>query len=261
VSAAEDWARDLASWAIPPEILARRPEDPWAFRVASFVRATEQAMTVDTPSLRRAREAIPPGGSVLDVGCGAGAASLPLCPPAASVAGIDESPGMLSAFADQAVALGIDHREIQGRWPDVAHDVNEADVVVCNHVLYNIADLGPFVLAMAHRARRRTVIEMTSEHPRVWMRPLWRALHDIDRPTRPVADDAIAVLRELGIEPHVERWLRPTPMKDETIDELVESVRDGLCVNVDRDAEIAEVLRNEPPPAEREITTLWWDAS
>jgi SAM-dependent methyltransferase len=259
VSAAEEWARALHSWTIPSDILARAPQDPWAFPVASFVRATEQAKTFDSPSLRRAREALPLGGSVLDVGCGAGAASMPLCPPAAAVVGVDESAGMLAAFAEQAAAHNVDHREIEGRWPDVAHEVAIADVVVCNHVLYNIADLASFVAALTDHARGRTVIELTSEHPRAWMRPLWRAIHDIDRPTRPVADDAIVVLTEVGIEPHVERWARPTPMKDEPIEELAAFVRVALCVNDDRDPEIVEALRKDPPAAEREITTLWWD--
>jgi len=261
VGAAEDWARDLASWAIPADIAARTPQDPWASRVPSFVRATEQAMTFDSPSLRRAREALPPGGSVLDVGCGAGAASLPLCPPAAKVVGVDGSAAMLAAFSERAAATGIDHIEIEGRWPDVINKVAPADVVVCNHVLYNIADLGPFVAALTSRARRRTVIEMTSEHPRAWMHPFWRVLHGIDRPTSPVADDAIAVLVELHVKPNVERWVLPTPMRGDTMEELTAFVRDALYVNEDRDPEIVEVLRKRPPPAEREITTLWWDAS
>jgi SAM-dependent methyltransferase len=261
VSAAADWARDLASWAIPPEIMRPAPQDPWAFRVDQFVRATEQAMSFDSPSLHRAREAVSPGGTVLDVGCGAGAASLPLVPPARSVVGVDDSAGMLAAFAELAEKRGAHHLEIAGVWPEIADQVEAADVVVCNHVLYNIADLGPFVTALGDHARRRVVIEITSEHPRAWMRPLWRAIHDIDRPTRPVADDALAVLDELGIGAGAERWTRPTPMKDDTIEELAAWVRDALCVTAERDPDIVEALRSHPAPDEREITTIWWDVN
>lgn len=260
MSAAEEWARDLASWAIPPEIMARAPQDPWAFRVDTFVRAAEQAMTLDSPSLRLAREALPPGGTVLDVGCGAGAASLPLVPPAGVVVGVDGSAGMLAAFAEQAEKRGAEHREVEGSWPEVADRAESADAVVCNHVLYNIADLQPFVVALGEHARRRVVIEMTSEHPRAWMRPLWRAIHDIDRPTRPVAADALAVLAEAGIDVNVERWNRPTPMKDDSIEELTEFVREALCVGPDRDPDIVAALTADPPPAEREITTIWWNS-
>jgi len=260
VGAAEDWARDLASWAIPPDILAKAPRNPWGWPIAQFVRATEQAMTFSSPSLRRAREALAgDGGSVLDVGCGAGAASLPLCPPAGSIVGVDESAEMLAAFDELARARGIDHHTVRGRWPDVSGDVSAADVVVSNHVLYNVGDIEPFVVALADHSRERTVIEITSEHPRAWHAPLWRALHGIDRPTKPTVDDLVIVLAELGIEAGVERWMHPTRMRDASLDEEVALVRAALCLNADRDLEIAAALRKHPPPAEREIATLWWD--
>ena len=257
MGAAEEWAGALASWAIPPEILAAAPEDPWAWPVSSFVRATAHAMARDTPSARRGREAVPEGGTVLDVGCGAGAASLPLCPPAAVVVGVDRDDEMLAAFAEQASARGVEHREISGPWPGVMDAVSAADVVVCHHVLYNIGDLEPFVTAMADRARNRFVIEMTAEHPRAWSAPIWRALHGIERPTRPTAEDAIEVLAELGVAVHVERWVSemdPTPSA-----ELVPMVRRALCLPAARDPDVAKALAEHPPPSSRAHVTLWAD--
>ena len=43
-SAAQRWADDLASWAIPPDILERAPEPPWGFPVACFARGAEMAL-------------------------------------------------------------------------------------------------------------------------------------------------------------------------------------------------------------------------
>jgi SAM-dependent methyltransferase len=259
VDAARDWAAALASWDIPPEIMATAPADPWAWAVARRVRATEQALTTDSPSVRRAREALPDGGSVLDVGCGAGSASLPLCPPATSVVGVDEDAEVLAAFAEQAERRGVAHHEIVARWPDGADEVAAADLVACHNVIYNVADIEPFVAALADHARRRTVIEVTSEHPRAWMSPLWRVVHGIDRPVHPNVDDAIEVLAQLGIEPLVERWIRPSPMSRDTEEELVAFVRQALCLGLDRDPDVASVLREHPPPKERELATLWWD--
>src|SRR5206468_680590 len=83
----------------------------WGCPSGLFARSTEEALTTGgaltyggqtSPSVRRALEALPEGGSVLDVGAGAGAASLPLCPPAAAVTAVDQSPAMLAAFADLA---------------------------------------------------------------------------------------------------------------------------------------------------------------
>ena len=152
------------------------------------------------PSQRRAREALPDGGSVLDVGAGGGAASLPLCPPASPSPAVDQSAGMLAAFAGLAEKQGVAHREVEGLWPAVAGDVGPADVVVCHHVLYNVGDLVPFVLALTDHARRRVVVEITADHPQSASTTLWLHFHGNVRPTRPTAADAAAVLRDLGFD-------------------------------------------------------------
>src|SRR5919197_1514147 len=110
-NAAQRWREDLDSWAIPPEILDAAPESPWGFPPSLFTRAAQEALDkqadAPTPSLRRALEALPDGGSVLDVGAGGGAASLPLCPPAATVTAVDQSPEMLARFAELAERQGV----------------------------------------------------------------------------------------------------------------------------------------------------------
>ena len=81
MSVAERWSEALAGWAIPEEILAVAPESPWGFPTEVFVTAAREALVAPpTPTHRRALEALPLGGVVLDVGAGAGAASLPLTP-------------------------------------------------------------------------------------------------------------------------------------------------------------------------------------
>ncbi|MCI0345680.1 MAG: methyltransferase domain-containing protein, partial [Chloroflexi bacterium] len=197
--AAEGWAEALAAWAIPPEILADAPEDPWAYPVGHFIHAAEESLVRDTPSLHRALEGLPVGGTVLDVGCGAGAASLPLAQHVSALIGVDQSREMLHAFAERAASLGVAHSEIAGRWPDVSASAPMADVVLCHHVLYNVPDIGPFVRALSGHARRRVVLEMTAEHPRSWESALWRELHRIERPLRPTADDAVMLLGDLGV--------------------------------------------------------------
>src|SRR2546430_2930411 len=77
-SAERRWREDLAAWAIPQHILDAAPESPWHFPVELFARRADAAQSRMTASTLRALEALPMDGSVLDVGCGAGAASLPL---------------------------------------------------------------------------------------------------------------------------------------------------------------------------------------
>src|SRR5581483_9636651 len=113
---ARRWRDDLDSWEIPADILAAAPETPWGCPTTLFARSAEEAVATDgaltaagerSPSVRRALEALPDGGSVLDVGAGGGAASLPLCPPAASVTAVDQSAEMLAAFSEVAGKQGI----------------------------------------------------------------------------------------------------------------------------------------------------------
>jgi SAM-dependent methyltransferase len=259
MSAADDWADALAEWAIPQEILDAAPADPWEYPVAHFARVADRPPDRSSPSYLRAFEALREGGVVLDVGCGAGAASLPLVPRAGRLVGLDESDGMLAAFAERADAAGVAHDELRGRWPDARGEVAAADVVVCHHVLYNVPDLEPFLTALADHARSRFVIEMTAEHPRATENPLWKELHGLERPTRPTADDALAAMAEFGLDVGVERWKKPLSTTGHSREDLIALTRVELCLPAERDPDIARALEAHPPPQEREVVTVWCD--
>src|SRR5947199_335973 len=200
MDACAHWAEALCSWSLPARIrhvapAGARSPDPVIFR-----RRAEFSMRQGpTAFRRRALEALPDQGTVLDVGVGAGAGSLPLAPPAQRVVGVDRSEAMLREFRSCAEAFGISVVAILGVWPDVAHEVDIADVVVCQHVLYQVANLSPFVKALGSHARQRVVIELTAHHPQAWTADLWLRFHGLERPTHPTADDAEAALQELGL--------------------------------------------------------------
>ncbi len=257
------WQAGLAGWAIPPEILAAAPESPWGFSTAVFAQQADAAVgrAEDSPSDAAARAALPDGGTVLDVGCGAGAAALRLAagaPRAARVVGVDPSAGMLEAFAQRAAAAGVEHLTVEGHWPDVAGDVPTADLVVCHHVLYNVADLVPFCAALTGRARRRVVVELTGLHPLYWLAPIWRAVHGSSRPEGPTARDAWQALRDAGLDVTLDVWPRDYALM-QTADDRVAFVRRRLCVGPERDAEIARLLDEFPPAPERDVATLVWE--
>ncbi|CAN5807359.1 hypothetical protein BH20ACT7_BH20ACT7_02730 [soil metagenome] len=257
MSAVQRWRQSLESLALPPELLASAPESPWGFAVPLFDRLADEAMTTQTPSRRAAAALLADGGSVLDVGCGGGAASLPLVPLARRVVGVDESAAMVEAFAARADRLGVGHREVIGRWPDVAESTPPVDVAVCHHVLYNVADLAPFVLALTAAAGRGVVVEQTAAHPLAWQVPLWRQLHGLDRPPGPTVDDLLPALGELGIRAQVTRWSQPSPWRAGG-DDVVAFVRRRLCLPAERDAEIRVALMADGVPETRQMTTLWW---
>ncbi len=258
--ASAHWSRQLAEWAIPKTVLAAAPESPWGFPPGLFARAAELALAdpASTPSRRRATEAVLSGGSVLDVGAGGGAASLPLAPPAGALTAVDESQAMLDVFAQGAERCGVRHTEIVGRWPDVASETPEADVVVCHHVLYNVGDLAPFLAALTGHAERRVVVELTDHHPQSDLSPLWRAIHGIDRPTGPTASDAAEVAVTLGFDLHIERFERPSLWHDAPREDRIAFARRRLCVGPEHDAEIGVHL-DQTVALGRMLVTLWWD--
>jgi SAM-dependent methyltransferase len=264
--AADRWRRDLESWAIPPDILASAPEDPWTFPVELFVSRAEASTERLTFSNHAALVALPEGGSVLDVGCGAGGASMPLASKASEVIGVDRNPEMLAAFKEQARTHGVAARTVQDRWPDVASDAPAADVVVCHHVFYNAPDLAAFATALTAHARRRVVAEMTTDHPQTRLNPLWLRFHDLQRPTRPTAMDAVAVLRQAGLDVKWQQWEEPRPGGFRRAEDIVAWVRRQLCMPPERDPEVREALVGSIIERDglygfpdRPVVTLWWN--
>ena len=257
-SANKQWAEMLSKWAVPEEIVAAASAQPYFFDPKVFIGIADEALAriEDTPSDAVAREALPPRGSVLDVGCGAGAASLRLAP--GSVVGVDPNSPLLEAFAERAARLEIEATTVEGVWPEAAPLAPVADTAVCHHVLYNVMDLAPFVTELGRHARRRVVIELTAVHPMAWMNPYWEALHGLRQPDRPVAGDAVAVLDELGIDTRQERWTRRYQMIGENADHSLARIARRLCLPPERHDELRRLLASTPPPVERDVVTIWW---
>jgi SAM-dependent methyltransferase len=252
------WSQVLSRWAIPDDLVAAAPAPPYFFDPQVFIAAADEALArpQDSPSDAAAREALPAGGTVLDVGCGAGAASLRLAP--RRVVGVDPSPVLLDALVERAAGRGIQAATLEGPWPTEAPRAPMCDVVVCHHVFYNVADLASFARALVERARHRVVAELTAVHPMAWMTPYWAALHGIAQPDRPVAEDAVAVLTELGLTVQQQRWMRHYQMIGEAGEDAMLRIARRLCLPATRYDELRAELQRTPPPTEREVVTLWW---
>ncbi len=261
--AIDRWRRDLASWAIPEEIREQAPTFPYRLDPALFAPADDDDSDPnDSLAHRLAAEVLPSGGTVLDVGCGGGAASLSLSA-AATIIGVDESAEMLDQFGRDGKARGLGVRTVHGRWPDVEEQVaglGPADVAVCHHVAYNVPDLDGFVLALDRHCTGRVVMELTLTHPQTVNAPLWRHFWDLDRPSAPTADDALAVITEAGIEATLELGSAGRLRRDPPWDVRVQSTSRFLCLGPDRFDEVDAALR-QLPSRSNDRAVIWWDLS
>lgn len=257
--ASRRWAEDLATWRIPDQILQVAPESPWEFPIGLFEQRADASLGRWTPSNAAAWDALPDGGSVLDVGCGGGAASLPLAARAGRLVGVDVSGRLLAEYERRAQALVADVVVLEGFWSEVASDAPVGDVAVCHTVAYNVPDLAAFVTELTRHARRRVVLELTRQHPMHALNELWLRFHGLRRPDRPTAEDAEAVLREVGLTPESASWVPDEPMEgvlDRQV--LVAWTRRRLCLPPERDAEVDEAIGEVAALPARPMVTFWW---
>lgn len=255
MGAAQQWSDALKAWSIPEEILSQALESPWIHPVELFQIPEVIEMS---PSHLRAIEAMPEGGSILDIGCGGGIAAFATVPPASQVIGVDHQPEMLEMFAENARARNVQSTCIEGFWPDVADQTLSADVVTAHHVVYNVQNIVPFITALNDHARSRVVIEMPTHHPLASMSNLWKHFWNLDRPTEPTHRNLLEVLAEMGIEAHCE--ISQGQMRSSaTLEQTAEFMRIRLCLPPERASEVLNFMKSQPVITTREVATIWWD--
>ena len=257
VPAGANWRNELASWAIPAEILESAPESPWIHPPAMF---QIPALIEDSPSHQKARGVMPEGGSILDIGCGGGIAAFAVAPPAGLVIGVDHQPEALELFAANAVQRSLAHQTISGFWPEVADQTPRADVVTAHHVVFNVQDIEDFILAMNGHAKKRVVIEMPQHHPLMTAAHLWKHFWNLERPTSPTTVELMDVLRGLGIKANIELWQGSTRTESD-IEQQAHFSRIRLCLPASREPEVLEYLKRQPKMPMRELATIWWDVT
>jgi SAM-dependent methyltransferase len=254
-TATEQWKLDLASWAIPQEILDQAVEKPWIHPPALF---EIPEVIGDSLSHQRAREAMPIGGTVLDIGCGGGVATFAITPPAQHVVGVDEQEAMLELYERNAAKYGVIVETVLGQWPAVAEQTPIADVVTVHHVVFNVGEIAPFLMELNSHARKRVVIEAPVVHPMSNMSDGWKHFWNIIRPTVPHAGDLINVLGELGIKANVE-YFESEILLDKQVEGANGFIRRRLCLPEERQGEIDAFLEANPRPDRRQLAVIWWD--
>lgn len=269
MSAADRWRAELEAWVIPQRLLDAAEESPYGWSPWVWERMSAAARSLPPPvTLEIVRDLAGEDGSVLDVGAGRGRASLPMASLGHELIAVEPDAGMADGFEEEAARLDVSTRLVRGRWPEVAGDIPRTDVVVSANVVYDVAEIGPFLVALDDIARRGVVIELTEFHPRVTTAPLFRAVHNVDRPDGPSVEDLVDVItEELDVRPNVERWERPVMLWFEDWDEIIGFYGRRVTLPLARRHELRPLL--EPQVTEKDgrlyvgnrmggHCTVWW---
>ena len=272
MSGAGRWREQLEAWAIPQDLLEAVPDSPyeWPSELWDRGRAdAEEGRGSVTAAI--VRDLLPDGGTVLDVGAGTGRASLPLAREGYRLTAVERDPGMIAGLRRQAARLRVAVAVIEESWPEAAVGAGRHDVAMCANVVYDVADVVPFLAALNAAARRAVVVEMTPHHPWRSLAPYYLALHQLDRPRGPTAGDLAAIVEgEFGVAPTLREWSGPGSLRFSSFDELVEYQRRRLVLPRERTAELERLLSADVihdgewfllAPAERALVTLWWETS
>jgi SAM-dependent methyltransferase len=265
--AVSSWRRQFDEWVIPQELLDAVPDSPYTWPQGLWRRKAESAVERGeiTPTRQKVIALAGPGGSVLDIGAGTGRASLPMARVGHRVTAVERNDGMLEGLRDLSIGLPV--KIVEGSWPEVAAQVDVHDVAMCAHVVYDVADIGPFLFALNKAAKKGVVIELTESHPWTSLGPYYQALHQLDRPAGPTVDDLMAVISEsLHVVPEVDRWERPSDLWHESEEELLEFYRRRLVLPIERRAELARLLAPDIVEVDgrfvvgdvRPFATMWW---
>ncbi|MCC6648359.1 MAG: class I SAM-dependent methyltransferase [Polyangiaceae bacterium] len=170
----------------------RQVDDRWRERAARFDRL---ARTGDPEGLDALGAGLLATDALLDVGAGTGRHAVPLAARCARVVAVEPSRAMRERLMARVAEARAPVQIVEGTWPC---EVERVDVAISCHVLYGVADAAPFLSAMTAATRRTCRLLLGLRAPTDALAPLWRALHGVDRPLRPAAREAQALLLHLG---------------------------------------------------------------
>src|SRR5437588_1939022 len=189
-----DWARRWKEIVADRASLAAGHTDPhyWDRRARSFARATaaraDELLQVIEPY-------VSPRKTAVDVGAGAGRHAVPLADRLEWVTAVEPSEGMRAQ-----IPARDNMTVVASTWEDA--EVAPADLVICSHVLYGVADPVTFIAKLERAARERVFVMMRETdlpHPVAEIR---RRLRGETGPRLPRFSELFMLLLEVGIAPY-----------------------------------------------------------
>jgi Methyltransferase domain len=235
-----DWIVRWKQVVADRETLAAGHSDPhyWDRRAASFARSTrarvDEFLEVLAPFLS-------PRKTLIDVGAGAGRHVVPLASRLEWVTAVEPSEGMRSHIPP------LDNLTVvASTWEDA--EVAAADLVMCSHVMYGVADPVAFIEKMNRHARERVFVmlrESQLPHPAALIR---RRIAGDAGPRLPRFSELFMLLMQMGLGPNVHFLRYPITTRYTNLDEAMADSRtlsgDAWDENVAR-AVLEETLKRE----------------
>ena len=213
----QDWA---AHWrrlveARSAQLGGPRPQEFWDRRAAAY-RASVDAE--HDPFVDVVAPFCGPGKTLVDVGAGTGRHTARLAARVDWVTAVEPSQGMREKIPE------LSNLTVVGsRWEDA--EVARADLVICCHVLYAIADAVPFIEKIEDRAVERVFIELRDAQLRHPAELIWESLTGLSRARQVQLWDLYNLLRWMGVEPDVAVFRRPARQRFESMEQALDDCR------------------------------------
>lgn len=249
--------------------LGRTTANYWARR-SDFFRPSARRQLGPDPFLSFVMELLSPEKTVLDVGAGGGRLAIPIAGRAREVVAVEPAEPMVRVLREEAEGAGVHNlRVVRSEW--LAAEVEPADIVICSHVIYPIADVAPFLTKLDAMTRGTCLLYLNAGQPPWEYQDLWLRFHDEPMRPQPTYIDAYNLLHQLGIYANVqvEPLVRASFVREPTLEAAVERLRETLILD-DRPettarlhATLREVLvHNEEgwamPPRTTQVAIIWW---
>lgn len=235
-----DWAGRWRRVVEDRATLAGTHADPgyWDRRAKSFARSTH---TRSDEFLGVLEPFLSPSKTVIDAGAGTGRHAAPLAARVEWVTAVEPSEGMRAMIAPQD-----NMTVVASTWEDA--EVAPADLVICSHVLYGVADPVPFIAKLERSARERVFVmlrETDLPHP---ARIIRTRLAGHTGPRLPRFSELFMLLLQMGIAADVTFLRYPITTRYADMEEALADCRalygDGWDEVAGRSI-LEEVLRRE----------------
>jgi len=187
----------------------------WDRRATSYARSThgrsDEFLQVLEPYLSPAR-------TLIDVGAGTGRHATPLAERLEWVTAVEPSEGMRSHIPPRA-----NMTVVASSWEDA--EVAPADLVICSHVMYGVADPVPFLEKMQKAARERVFVMMRETDLPHAAAEIRRRLVGTTGPRLPRFSELFMLLLQMGVAPDVDFIRYPIVTRYASMDEALADSR------------------------------------